>query len=187
MSDEKLLVVVDVESDGPCPPIYSMVSFGAVVVEPGLDRTFYGKTKPLSDTTKYDPEALSISGTTREQHLSYDHPADVMAKFADWTQSLGAKRLTLVSDNPAFDAPWINYYFHRFHGLGSNPFGYSARRIGDIWAGMTGKFQDTTSWKSLRKTPHSHNPVDDARGNAEALLIIMERMKQRLEPGPWET
>jgi hypothetical protein len=29
-------------------------------------------------------------------------------------------------------------------------------------------------WKHLRKTIHSHHPVDDAKGNAEALLAMKE-------------
>ncbi len=31
------------------------------------------------------------------------------------------------------------------------------------------------NFKRLRKTKHTHNPVDDARGNAEALLEIKGR------------
>ena len=31
-----------------------------------------------------------------------------------------------------------------------------------------------TNFKHLRKTRHTHNPVDDARGNAGALLQIKE-------------
>ena len=27
-----------------------------------------------------------------------------------------------------------------------------------------------TEWKQFRRTRHTHNPVDDAKGNAEALL-----------------
>ena len=46
-------VMVDIESDGPIPSDYSMVCFGAVIVEPSLDRTFYGQLKPISD--KYMP------------------------------------------------------------------------------------------------------------------------------------
>ncbi len=56
--------VVDIESDGPIPPKFSMVCLGAVLVEPGLKRTFYGKTKPISE--EWDPKALSISGFSRE-------------------------------------------------------------------------------------------------------------------------
>jgi hypothetical protein len=33
-------IMVDIEADGPIPGDYSMVSFGAVVVEPGLERSF---------------------------------------------------------------------------------------------------------------------------------------------------
>ena len=29
-------------------------------------------------------------------------------------------------------------------------------------------------WKHLRITKHTHNPVDDARGNAEALLKMKD-------------
>lgn len=41
-------VMVDVEADGPIPGDYSMVSFGAVIVEPRLERTFYGCLCPWS-------------------------------------------------------------------------------------------------------------------------------------------
>lgn len=116
------LVVVDVESDGEYPPDFSMVCFGAVVVEPALDQTFYGRVKPLSANWK--PEALAISGITRAEHETFDDPKDVMAAFANWLGRLG-DRAIFVSDNPAYDFQWVNYYLHKFHG--SNPFGYSGR------------------------------------------------------------
>ncbi len=58
------LIVVDVESDGPSPGHYSMVSFGAIVVEPSLSRTFFGKVRPISD--RFLPEALAVCGVTRD-------------------------------------------------------------------------------------------------------------------------
>ena len=76
------LYVVDVEADGPIPGKYSMVSFGAVLVEPGLGRTFYGRTRPISDA--FLPEALAISGIAREEHLRHDEPAEVMESFERW-------------------------------------------------------------------------------------------------------
>jgi len=48
--------MVDVESDGPIPGDFSMVCFGAVVVEPGLERTFYGCLRPISE--RWLPDAL---------------------------------------------------------------------------------------------------------------------------------
>lgn len=80
-------IMVDVESDGPIPGDYSMVCFGAIVVEPALDRTFYGRLKPISD--KWIPEALQVSGFTREETLAFDDPQAVMQQFADWLAGVG--------------------------------------------------------------------------------------------------
>ena len=42
-------VMVDLESDGPIPGDYSMICFGAVLVKQGLQQTFYGRLKPISE------------------------------------------------------------------------------------------------------------------------------------------
>ena len=77
-----------------------------------------------------------------------------------------------ISDNPAYDWQFINYYFHRF--LGRTPFGFSGRRIGDLYAGLVKDASKATEWKKYRVTAHTHNPADDARGNAEALRKFKE-------------
>lgn len=163
-------VIVDVESDGPIPAEFSMVCFGAVIFREPFNQTFYGKTRPVSD--RFDPEALAISGFTREQHLAFDEPKIVMEEFAAWLEENCSGRPVFVSDNPAFDWQFINYYFHRF--LGRNPFGFSGRRIGDLYAGLMKDASKAGEWKKYRITAHTHNPVDDARGNAEALHKFRE-------------
>lgn len=65
-------IMVDVESDGPIPGDFSMISFGAVLVDHRLDKTFFGKLKPISD--KYVPEALAVSGYARSETLAFDDP-----------------------------------------------------------------------------------------------------------------
>jgi DNA polymerase III epsilon subunit-like protein len=164
------LVVVDVEADGSIPHKYSMVCFGAVVVEPSLSKTFYGKTRPISDG--WDEKALSISGFSREEHLTFDEPLEVMTNFLDWLNNNVKDRPIFISDNLAFDWQWINYYFHYY--IGKNPFGFSGRRIGDLYAGLMKDYFAASAWKKFRKTSHTHNPVDDALGNAEALLTIRD-------------
>lgn len=164
------LVVVDVESDGVIPHKYSMVCFGAVVVEPSLSKTFYGKTRPISD--EWNPEALAISGFSRQEHLTFDEPREVMINFRDWLNNNVKDRPIFISDNLAFDWQWINYYFHYY--IGKNPFGFSGRRIGDLYSGLEKDFFAASKWKEFRQTTHTHNPVDDALGNAEALLTIRE-------------
>lgn len=164
------LIVVDVEADGAIPYKYSMVCFGAVVVEPGLSKTFYGETKPISD--EWNAEALAISGFSREEHLTFDEPSEVMETFAEWIKENSKGQAVFISDNLAFDWQWINFYFHYY--TGKNPFGFSGRRIGDLYSGLEKDFFAASKWKRFRKTAHTHNPVDDALGNAEALLKIRE-------------
>lgn len=163
-------ISVDVESDGPCPGIdmYSMISFGAVIIDEKLDKTFKGLTAPISG--QWIPEALAVSNISREQHLQYPDPKKTMDAFDKWLEGIEGQ-IVFVSDNPAYDWQWINYYLHRY--VGRNKFGFSARRIGDMFAGLVGNAKAPgIQWKKLRKTEHTHDPVDDAKGNAEALLEL---------------
>lgn len=162
--------VVDVEANGPIPGDYSMISLGAIVVEPTLSKTFYGKLKPISD--KLIPEALAVSGFSHEETLKFDEPMEVMYKFGEWVVQNSNGRPIFVSDNNGFDWQFVNWYFHHF--TGKNPFGYSSRRIADLYCGLERNL--FAKWKHLRKTAHTHNPVDDARGNAEALLEMGKRL-----------
>lgn len=162
-------ICVDVESDGPIQGINSMVCFGAIVVDDKLDRTFYGQTRPLTET--YDEEALAVSGFSRIEHESFDHPKDVMERFEKWVNENSKGKPILISDNNGYDAAWINWYFHNF--LGRNPFGWSSRRIGDMFCGFMN--DSHYQWKKHRKSRHTHHPVDDARGNAEALIYLRDQ------------
>lgn len=164
----KTLIVVDVESDGPTPGLYSMVCFGAVAVERDLRRTFYGETQALEDAN-WHPESLAISGITRERHLAMPFPTVAMNNFDAWLRQF--ERPVFISDNLAFDWCFTNHYFHAY-GPSGNPFGWSGRRIGDIWGGFHKDIRKP--WKHLRKTRHTHNPVDDAMGNAEALIQMAD-------------
>ncbi|MEW4562435.1 hypothetical protein AB1K70_07910 [Bremerella sp. JC770] len=163
-------VMVDVESDGPIPGDYSMICFGAVLVEPDLSRSFYGQLKPISE--KWIPDALAVSGFSREETLQFDEPAQTMQAFADWLKAESDGKPMFISDNNGFDWQFINWYFHHF--LGRNPFGFSSTNLGSLYKGMV---QDTfKNFKHLRKTRHTHHPVDDAKGNAEALLTMKAKM-----------
>ena len=160
------LFIVDVEADNSSPANGSMVSFGVVMLDESLETTFYGEVAPISHM--WNPEALSISDITREQHENYDEPDAIMRKFHKWINEVNKDgRPVFISDNPAFDWQWINYYFDLC--AIKNPFGFSARRIGDIYSGMEKDMRMSSKWKKFRKTKHTHNPVDDAKGNAEAL------------------
>jgi hypothetical protein len=157
-------VMLDVEADGPMPGDFSMICFGAVIVREPLDKKFYGRLKPISE--KWDPAALAGSGFSREDTLTFAEPAAVMLEFEQWIAREAGRRAFFISDNNGFDWQFINWYF--WHFLGRNPFGHSSTNLGSLYKGMVGDmFQ---SFKHLRRTAHTHDPVDDAMGNAEALI-----------------
>lgn len=168
--------VVDVEADGPVPGIYSMLSIGVVALTSESIRYcpgFYKELRP--QTSNFVREAMDVNGLDRDKLMIEGlDPRVVMPAFAAWINSNSTGRPIFISDNNGFDFAFVNYYFHRFYG--ENPFGWSSRRMGDLWCG----YQNDTyaPWKHMRKTKHTHNALDDAKGNAEALL---EMKKQGLD------
>ena len=168
-------VMVDIEADGPIPGDFSMVCCGAVIVEAALGRTFYATLAPVSE--KWVPEALAVSGFSREDTLKFPDPAGEMARFEEWVKSNSSGRPIFIADNNGFDWQFVNWYFHHF--LGRNPFGFSSMNLGSLYKGLV---RDTyASFKHLRKTRHTHHPVDDAMGNAEALLQMQQTMGLKIK------
>ena len=97
--------------------------------------------------------------------------------FGDWVRAVTRGQPIFVSDNNGFDWQFVNWYFHHF--LGQNPFGHSSQNLGSLYKGLVKDMRQ--NFKHLRKTRHTHNPVDDARGNAEALLQIKEKFGLKIE------
>jgi DNA polymerase III epsilon subunit-like protein len=145
--DFKAYVSVDVETAGPNPSQYSLLSIGACMVcDP--KRTFYVELQPVNDS--FLPSALSVSGLSMEA-LARDGlaPAEAMAQFEVWAkgQVPEAQRPILVAFNAPFDWMFVNDYFHRY--IGHNPFGHSAIDMKAFYMGMTGVPWEETSMRYL--------------------------------------
>ncbi len=157
------LIFVDVEATGKSPINGLMTEFGAV--EYKTRQTFHGviwESRPSDE----NPAVSVVTGVLL-------HPlAEVMAEFARWLADRGKSRPIFVSDNPAYDFQWINAAFDAC-GM-DNPFGHSARRISDFWAGLNHDWSNTQDWKRYRVTQHDHHPVHGALGNVEAFERILQ-------------
>lgn len=166
-------IMVDVETDGPIPGDFSMLAIGAIVVERPLYRFFKAHLRPISD--RFEPEALAVGGFTREQTIknpAFRPPHAVMREFAEWLHGLDIKKPVFIADNNGFDWQFVNWYFHHFNG--TNPFGFSSQNLNSLYKGLT---KDVfASFKHLRQTAHDHDPLNDAMGNAEALLHMIAEM-----------
>jgi DNA polymerase III alpha subunit (gram-positive type) len=165
--------MIDVETDGPSPGDYSMIQLGAVLVREPLSTpiTFYGCLAPIS--ANWQPAALKVTGLTRGQTETFDDAATVMREFDAWVMKHNVgKRPMFISDNNGYDYMFVTWYCYHF--LGHSPFGHSSTNLGSLYKGM---IKDTfKNFKFLRQTKHTHNPVDDAMGNAEALVHMKKEM-----------
>jgi hypothetical protein len=190
---EDLFFSADIESDGPVPGVYSMLSFALVVAgtfdgvrfrrAERLDRTFYAELRPISET--FDPEALSVSGLSRER-LATDgrEPREAMLDCAAWVreQSQG-KTPVLVGYPLGFDWSFLAYYFTVF--AGSSPFGHSrgfdtktaAAILTGVPVGAAGRAGLPESLRSNR--PHTHGALDDALEQADVLANVMALLERQ--------
>lgn len=161
----ELFISVDVETSGPVPGIYSMLSLGAcVVVDP--DICFYRELKPM--TMAHDPEALAVTGFDLSVLIENGcEPRLAMKDFALWVkkQCGSESKPVFVGFNAAFDWSFINYYFHYYDV--ENPFGYAALDIKSYFMAM-----QKTSWQESRSSfagkhfsiprKNDHNALDDS-------------------------
>lgn len=177
-------ISVDIETAGPDPRTFSILSIGAVFVDiPEL--SFYIELKPV--TSAVNEKALSISGLSMERlAIEGVDPAEAMARFADWVgQSLPeGHEPVFTAFNAAFDWMFIVDYFERF--LGRNPFGHSALDVKAYYMGMAGVSWAATSMRYL--SPRylggrhlSHNALGDARDQAELFRLIRAERDARQE------
>lgn len=173
----EVLISVDVETAGPNPSAYSMLSIGAcLVVDP--EQNFYVELKPVNDAMT--TEALSISGLTLEYLEENGEPPEAgMKKFDGWiaaaVPSPGVP--VFVGFNASFDWMFVCDYFERF--LGRNPFGHSAIDIKSFYLGMAGGSWAETSLRFLSPRyldgrPLSHNALGDAQDQAALFAAIAE-------------
>lgn len=176
-SHSDMFVSVDVETSGPIPGKYSLLTIGACAVDG--DEAFSCEIKPLNDNA--DPKAMEVIGLSlddlKDRGLT---PSRAMGEFSEWLNSLcsKAKPLVFVGLNAPFDWSFINYYFHRF--TGSNPFGYMALDIKAYYMGVMGcRWNEATSSAMSRvlkpQLEPNHQALQDARFQAELYRLIRSK------------
>lgn len=189
MSRQDIYFSADVESDGPIPGSYSMVSFGFAVAgsfdgnrferaDPEA-QTFYCELRPISDT--YDPRALAVSGLEREHLVEQgEAPGIAMTRASAWVREVAGDRKPILVAYPlSFDWTFLYWYFVTFSESGS-PFGFSGaldiktmlaikldRPISDTRKGTI-----PSGLRSRRK--HTHNALDDAMEQADLFANAFE-------------
>jgi ribonuclease T len=175
-------ICVDVETAGPIPGRYALLSIGACLVDEP-ETTFYMELQP--DRPDALPEALAISGLSLNSLMETGSaPRSAMQAFDDWIKRVvpAGNMGIFVALNAPFDWMFVSDYFHRY--LGYNPFGHSALDIKALYMGFAGVFWTETSMKHisahlLQEKHLVHNALRDAQDQAE---IFREILKQSRKP-----
>lgn len=174
----EIFVSVDVETAGPIPGEFSLLSIGACVVfEPA--KTFACELKPINQHNA-DRKVLEVICLSLDQlaRTGLD-PSEAMRSFSDWLATVTGDdgSLVFVGFNAPFDWSFVNYYFHRFSG--GNPFGFTALDIKALYMGATGcDWTDTRSSKiaeRLKSTLKGDHDAHDAQYQAEIFRLIRHR------------
>lgn len=183
----KLYFSLDVESSGPAPGLYSMLSLGLCVVG-AYHKQFYRELKPITYRHKiealkvgclglrcleqirrhdahYNPESGDFS-PRRVLHWLTTHgepPLRVMCDLNNWVRAVaGSNRPVIVAAPAAFDCSFVNYYFAAFFD-GTNPFGHSAEDINSFYRGAVGNPDAHVEDLKIPDTRNSpHNALEDA-------------------------
>lgn len=176
MSDKKeVFISVDVETSGPIPGEYSLLTIGAVNVD-DEGQTFECALKPLNRNA--DAKAMEITGLSLDEleRTGLAAPA-AMNALAQWVEKVAGPDAVpvFVGFNAPFDWSFINYYFHRF--AEHNPFGFTALDIKAYYMGASGcTWGDTRSSqisaKLKPKRSGNHDALSDALYQAELFRLV---------------
>ncbi|MBV9864174.1 MAG: hypothetical protein JO316_02375 [Abitibacteriaceae bacterium] len=165
----EIYVSTDIETDGPIPGPYSMLSFGSAAYEADktLISTFEANLETLPGATGHpatmqwwqqNPEAWQAC----RQNLQA--PEVVMPNYVAWLKSLPGKPV-FVAYPVAFDFMFVYWYLIRF--AGESPFSHSALDIKTLAMAMLNRdYRDSTKrnmpprW--FDNLPHTHQALDDA-------------------------
>ena len=169
LDKSEVYISVDIESSGPIPGKFSMLSLGACVVKQPA-KTFYAEFKPLDDN--FIGKSLEVTGLSMEElKAKGEKPIEAMSRFEKWILEVaGENKPVFVAFNATFDWSFTHWYFINF--LGRDPFGISGLDIKAYFMGKHNISWSETVKKKVSslypsKTPHTHNALDDAIEQAE--------------------
>jgi hypothetical protein len=179
----------DVETDGPIPGPFSLLSFALVYAgsfdggrferPETLTTSIYLELRPISD--RWEEDALRVNRIDRERlQKEGSDPIAAMTEAAEWVRKVAeGRRPILVAYPLSFDWTWLYWYFIAFSTIGS-PFNHSgcydlktAYAVkGNRPISKAGRDQLMPHLRVDR--PHTHHALEDAVEQADLFANVFE-------------
>jgi hypothetical protein len=179
----------DVETDGPIPGPFSILSFALVfagkfdgthfTAPDNYKQSFYCELKPISND--FQPEALRVNGLDRDRLIKEGQsPEKAMTEAAQWIKQITADAKPILVAYPlSFDWSWLYWYFTKFSAIGS-PFNHSLcfdiKTAFAVKAGVPiSEAAKSKLLPNLRpQSRHTHHALEDAIEQAEIFARVFE-------------
>lgn len=179
----------DVETDGPIPGPYSMLSFALVYAgsfdgkqfrrPKNLKENFYRELRPIS--TNFQPEALRVNGLDRDRLCREgETPEQAIHEAYEWITGIaGGAKPVLAAYPLSFDWAWLYWYFVQFSSKGS-PFNHSLCFDMKTAYAVKASVPISEAGRSkilpqlLPDRRHTHHALDDAIEQAEIFGNLFE-------------
>lgn len=178
----EIYISVDVETDGPCPGLNSMLSIGCVAFDAaGNELDEFSRNLCQMEDASPDPSTLnwwrgnlSAWVATRKDLVE---PEQAMQDLDEWLLGLSEGKRVFVAYPAGFDFTFVYWYCHKF--LGHSPFGFQALDLKTYAMALLGTEFKSTSKRTMPKewfdgTKHTHIAVEDAREQGKLFFAMRD-------------
>jgi hypothetical protein len=185
----EIYVSTDVETDGPIPGVYSMLSIGSAAYLPDNNKpqsTFTANLETLPGAAQH-PDTMkwwqSQPAAWEACRQDLESPEEAMRRYLAWVRALPGEPV-FVAYPAAFDYMFVCWYLNRF--AGENPFGWHALDIKTFAMALTGRDFLSTVKRNMPRNwfdnlPYTHKALDDAVSQGALFCNMLAEHKRRLK------
>lgn len=163
-------VSIDIETDGPIPGEYSMLSFAAVAFDEQANVLGHFEANLLPTGNRQDERTMTEFWAKNPEAWAYCNqnqkdPAEALPAFVEWVEGLPGVK-TAVCAPAGFDWTFMYWYMIKYHGR--SPFSFSCLDVKTYVYAIRKdlKYKESTKGRWPKRwftdLPHTHKAIDDA-------------------------
>ena len=191
MAKQEIYFSIDLESDGPYPGDYSMLSLGCVVFDRhGAELGEWYANFELLPGASQHPDTMKFWADNQPYYditrTFVQSPQEAMTHFVEWVESFDGHPVA-VAMPAGFDFSWMWWYSNKF--AGRCPFSFSCLDLKTMAMCLIKKpYRDSTkrNWPRhwFSRLPHTHHALDDSREQGQTFVNMLKDLNNASDPVP---